>query len=83
MKPTISFENEVPEKNSSSSNSLSFGLKEACPSGTVPIRRVTQEEKQRAEAAFLQHSQLFSSSSPQNDGFVTSTVSNIIMLASS
>ena len=76
MKPSFALKNKELEKNSSSSNSLLFGLKEACPSGTVPIRRVTQEEKLRAEAAFLQHSQLFSSSSsPQNDVPVLSAVS--------
>ncbi|XP_057426503.1 uncharacterized protein LOC130719926 [Lotus japonicus] len=39
------------------SNNLSYGLKEGCPLGTVPIRRITKEEQLLAEDMFTQQFQ--------------------------
>lgn len=56
MNPSFSKTHDV--LNATSPSTITIGLmEEECPTGTVPIRRVTKEERTRAETSFREQFQ--------------------------
>lgn len=56
MNPSFSKTHDV--LNATSPSSITIGLmEEECPMGTVPIRRLTKEERTRAETSFREQFQ--------------------------